>query len=98
MECSMQKKYNLEFKIEAVKLILENGYSLQEACQNLDVPYKTLSKWKNEYLAGILGTPKKSQLTEEQKELKKLRKENTRLKLEREILKKAAAFFAKETN
>lgn len=94
----MQKKYTLEFKIESVKLVLENGYSLQEACQNLDIPYKTLSRWKNEYLAGYLGASKQTQLTEEQKELKRLRKENTRLKLEREILKKAAAFFAKETS
>ena len=93
----MAKKYTLEFKIEAVKLVVENGCSLTEVSQNLEVPYKTLSRWKSEFLKGSLGE-KKVNLTDEQKELKKLRKENTRLKLEREILKKAAAFFAKETN
>ncbi len=88
------KKYTIEFKQEAVKLVTEQGYTQSEAARSLDINSKNICRWVNEANGRPLG--KKMGLTEEQNELALLRKENHRLKLEREILKKAAAFFANE--
>lgn len=88
------KKYTIEFKQEAVKLVTEQGYTQSEAARSLGINSKNICRWVNESKGRPLG--KKAFLTEEQKELTLLRKENHRLKLEREILKKAAAFFANE--
>jgi transposase len=95
---SRGSQYTLEFKKEAVKLVLEQGYAIKEAAERLGINPKNLSRWKQEYLKA--GTPKLATktLTPEQEELMKLKKEIAQLKLEREILKKAAAFFAKESS
>jgi len=88
-----RRSYTKEFKEEAVKLITEQGYSYAEAGRNLGVNPNQLSRWKREIEedSGDAGSAAALQA-----ELKRLRKENKRLKLEREILKKAATFFAKE--
>jgi transposase len=88
-----RRSYTREFKEEAVKLISEQGYSYAEAGRNLGVNPNQLSRWKRE-IEEDSGDP--SSTVSVQAELKRLRKENKRLKLEREILKKAATFFAKE--
>lgn len=89
-------KYTKEFKLEAVKLVTAQGYTQAVAAKNLGVDAKNLSRWVTE-AATAEDVPKgKPHLTIEQEELEHLRKENKRLKLEREILKKAAAFFANE--
>ena len=88
-----RRNYTKEFKEEAVRLITEEGYSYAEAGRNLDVNPNLLSRWKREF-EGVEIDPGSAAVM--QAELKRLRKENKRLKLEREILKKAAAFFAKE--
>ncbi len=88
-----RKSYTKEFKEEAVKLITDQGYSYAEAGRNLGVNPNQLSRWKRE-LEDNIGDPGSAVAL--QAELKRLRKENKQLKLEREILKKAAAFFAKE--
>jgi transposase len=86
------RKYTLEFKEEAVKLVTNEGYSRAEAGRSLGVSDKNISRWLLE-----LNKPKKSlKIPTASEELINLRKENKRLKLEREILKKAAAFFASE--
>jgi transposase len=91
----MNKKYTQEFKEEAIKLITEQGYSQAEVSRNLGVSDTSVNRWLLEHLS---GKSKKSHLEEnEQEELKRLRKENNQLKMEREILKKAAAFFASES-
>lgn len=91
-----KKRFTEEFKGEAIKLVTEQGYSQLEAGRSLGVNGKNISRWLKEskqkkYRPHI----KLKQDTEE--ELNRLRKENHRLKLEREILKKAAAFFVNES-
>ena len=88
-----RNRYTKEFKEAAVKLVTEQGYQISEAARNLGVNANLLGRWKSEMAEGQdeLGNKKALQL-----ELSRLRRENKRLQLEREILKKAAAFFAKE--
>ena len=97
MKKRKRRNYTQEFKDEAVKLIIQQGYSYAEAGRNLGVNPNLLSKWKR----GIEGSSSNDLLPGNavaiQSELKRLRKENKRLRMEREILKKAAAFFAKES-
>ena len=88
-----RRNYTKEFKEEAVKLITEQEYSYAEAGRNLGVNPNQLSRWKRESEGNGVDP---GCTVPVQAELKHLRKENKRLKLEREILKKAAAFFAKE--
>ena len=93
-----KKKYTPEFKMEAVRLITEQGYKTTEAARNLGIHPSVLNRWKSQLtLEGKNAFPGKGRLTPEKEELQKLRKENQRLKMERDILKKAAAFFAKES-
>lgn len=89
----MGTKYTKEFKEEALKLITEHGYSQAEAGRRLGISDKNINRWLKDS-KGL--SPLKPVLSEEQEELKRLRKEVTQLRLEREILKKAAAFFARE--
>jgi transposase len=91
-------KYNLEFKQDAAKLVIEKGYTQQQAADNLGVSLSAIGRWvRAEQGSAIASTPKKSVLKlADQDELMRLRKENERLRMEREILKKAAVFFAKE--
>lgn len=91
-----KKRFTEEFRQEAIKLVTEQGYSQAEAGKSLGVNSKNISRWLKE------GSKKKYKLDRSLKEdtegeLNRLRKENHRLKLEREILKKAAAFFANES-
>ena len=95
MEAKVNRKYTQEFKTEAVKLVVEQGYSIAEAARNLGIDPSMLGKWKNNITTGGFSASGNSKNTQE--ELRCLRKENKRLKMEREILKKAAAFFAKES-
>ena len=93
-----RRKYSQEFKHDAVKLATEQGYRLSEAARNLDIDVSVLRRW-------IIGSakdkstafPGNGRMTPEQVEIKRLREENKRLLMEREILKKAAAFFANES-
>jgi len=89
--------YTQEFKREAVGLILQQNYSIAEASRNLGISYNMLSRWKNEsHKSGLDAFPRKGHKTPEQAELARLKSENKRLRMERDILKKATAFFAKE--
>jgi transposase len=91
-----RRQYTAEFKAEAVKLVTEQGYSVPEAARSLGMNGNLLRIWKNK-LAG--RDSQGNTLTEgEQMELRRLREENRRLRMERDILKKAAAFFANERN
>ena len=88
-----RKRYTQEFKQEAAKLVIEGGYTQAAACKSLGVTNKNISRW----VAQAKGMSKQQPVkTPESIELSRLKKENQQLKLEREILKKAAAFFASE--
>lgn len=90
-----KRKFTQEFKEETVKLITEQGYTAAEVSRNLGIAPSLIYKWKNKiqnWQAAGIDNPQALQ-----EELRQLRKENKRLKMEREILKKAAAFFAKES-
>ena len=93
-----RKRYTREFKEEAVKLIIEQGYRISEAARNLGVSENMLGRWKRELEGGGKDVSGLQGGTAMQAEVNRLRKENKRLKMEREILKKAAVFFAKETS
>jgi len=98
MEQAIRRKYTDEFKREAVDLILAHGYGIAEAARNLGINATMLSRWKREQgKHGEHAFPGTGNMTPEQAELHRLQKENKRLRMERDILKKATAFFAKET-
>lgn len=91
-----KRKYTEEFKKETAKLVLEQGYSQADVARRLSINDKNISRWVAQFLNQ--SNVKQKNIASEGDELIALRKENTRLKLEKEILKKAAAFFAKEFN
>ena len=94
-----QGRYTREFRQEAVKLIIEEKLSFPEAGRRLFLAPSTLSYWVKAYKAGRLGEIGKMQkpLTEIEMELANVKKENAELRMERDILKKAAAYFARES-
>ena len=92
-----RKRYTQEFRESAVKLVTEQGYAIAEAARNLGVNAGVLGRWKRELEDGGRDNSAAVNSKDLQTELTRLRKENQRLKMEREILKKAAAFFAKES-
>jgi transposase len=89
-----RRKFTREFKLSAVKLVNEQGYSIPDAARSLGVDPNCVRGWVGKYSseAGLAPTGEGAMAAE----LRRLRKENARLLMEREILKKAAAFFAKE--
>ena len=87
------KQYPQKFKEEAVALVIEQGYSVPEAAKSLGVATNLLYRWKDKQEQ---SNDKPSLSETEQEELKRLRQEVKTLRMEKEILKKASAFFAKE--
>ena len=92
-----RRTYTPEFKAEAVKLVTEQGYSVAEAARSLGLSENLIRNWKQTLRdKGEHAFPGQGQLPAVEDELRRLRAENKRLLAERDILKKAAAFFAKE--
>jgi transposase len=92
-----RRKFSREFKVEAVRLVRDRGVSAAQAARDLDLHENVLRKWVKEFTATPGGAfPGHGQVKPEQLEIDRLRREVTRLKAERDILKKAAAFFARE--
>jgi transposase len=94
-----QGRYTREFRQEAVKLVMEEKLTLPEAGRRLSLPPSTLRYWVKVYKAGKLGEVGKSYrpLTEVEIDLARTKKELAEVKMERDILKKAAAYFARES-
>ena len=93
-----RRKFSREFKREAVKLVTEQRVAVKQAAHDLDVGESVLRRWVKEGSVDPgQAFPGHGQLKPEQAELARLRRENAKLKAERDILKKAAAFFAKES-
>ena len=96
LEMNTRRKFSAEFKDEAIRLVEEQGVSITQAAKDLGIGLSTLQKWTR------MHRERKSTngqcVTEvEMSELRQLRKEVHRLRMERDILKKATAFFAKES-
>ncbi len=87
------KQYSKDYKEEAVALVREQGYSVPEAAKSLGLASNILYRWKEQIESQLAG---KSLSEDERDELKRLRKEVKNLRMEKEILKRASAFFAKE--
>lgn len=89
----MPRKFSQEYKAEAVKLVTEGGLSNQQAAEDLGIGVSTMEKWVRERTQPKDQTETLSE--SEKEELKRLRKENSQLRMERDFLKKTANYFAK---
>ena len=93
-----RRKFGREFKVEAVRLIKERGVAVTQAARDLDVHENVLRKWVKELSADpAKAFPGAGQMKPDQLEIDRLRREVSKLKAERDILKKAAAYFARES-
>ena len=94
-----QGRYSREFRQEAVKQVIEDKISCNEVARRLSMAPSTLTYWVKAYKSGKLGEVGKAQkpLTELEMELARTKKELAEVKMERDILKKAAAYFARES-
>jgi transposase len=92
-------KYTKEFRLEAVKVVTDGGLSIPEASRRLSLSPSTLSNWVKAYKAGKLEEVGKNhrQLSDKEMELTWVKRELAEVKMERDILKKATAYFAKES-
>jgi len=99
MRGSPRGKYTKEFREEAVKLVVGEKLSWGKAGRRLNLAPSTIGNWVKAYQEGKLGEIGKTYrpLTEVEMELARVKKENAELKMERDILKKAAAYFARES-
>jgi len=97
MNKTKRKTYSKEFKVNAVKMILQGGRKASEVARDLDIQENMLYLWKRKYLEDEQDTfPGKGNLKSKDEYIRQLERENKRLKDERDILKKAAIYFARE--
>jgi transposase len=93
-----RRRHDRAFKLEAVRLVRDRGVSVAQAARDLDLNENMLRRWVKEFSSDPQHAfPGQGQMKPEQQEIERLRREVIRLKAERDILKKAAAFFAKES-
>ena len=88
-----RRQYTDDFKRDAVELVTKQGYSVTDAARSLGINDTLIHKWRRAFEDQDAGTTISK---DEREELKHLRKENHQLRMEKEILKKASAYFAKE--
>ena len=91
-----RRSFSKDFKLEAVKLIKEGGLSVARAAKDLGVYETSLRRWIKQYEVDQGKSPAGALTTAEKEELRRLRREVRTLRMERDVLKKASAFFAKE--
>jgi len=94
-----RKQYSKAFKLDAISLVLDQGYSRAEAARSLEINLSQLGRWIREYRSDDTGQAFRGNgnLTPEQEEIRKLRAQVRQLEMEKRILKEATVFFAKET-
>jgi len=92
-ETKKRRNYTEDFKRDAVALVTEQGYKPSEAARSLGIGDNLVRRWMREFEDAASG---ERLSTDEREELKRLRKENRLLRMEKEILKKASQYFAKE--
>jgi transposase-like protein len=101
MPATKRRQFTPEFKASAVALVLEKGQSIPQVARDLDLVDSAFRRWIQKAQAGRVSPGPAlvtGSQTAEQAELQQLRRENQILRMEREILKKATAFFAKESS
>jgi transposase len=92
-----RKSYSREFKLEAVGLITKKGYSIAEASRNLGIDYSVLRRWKNQLADDPQNAfPGKGKLKAPDEDVRRLKRKLERVTEERDILKKALAYFAED--
>ena len=94
-ETRKRRDYTEDFKRDAVALVTEQGYKVSEAARSLDIGENMVRRWRQQFKEEDLATGLD---TNEREELRRLRKENHQLRIEKEILKKASQLFAREMN
>jgi transposase len=93
-ETVSRRKFTKEFKQEACRLVVEQGQKCAETAKNLGVSESVLGRWVRQYRSnGVVAFPGSGRMLPQEEELRRLERENRRLKMEREILKKAITFF-----
>ena len=99
MMAEKRRNYSEEFKREAIRLATEQGYGVSETARNLGINAKMLGRWKREFdTQASAAFPGNGRIASDKEELQRLRDENKRLRMERDILKKALGFFANGSN
>ena len=94
---SKRRVFSREFKIEAVKLVTQQGYSVSQAAESLGVGANLLRKWREKFAEqGQEAFPGKGKLKAPDEEFRRIKRELERVKEERDILKKALAYFAED--
>ncbi len=95
----LRRTFTPEFRVQAVKLVTEQGKSIAEVARDLDLGESLLRGWKAAHTADGAGAfPGHGNPPALEEELRRLRAENKRLTMERDVLKKATAFFARESS
>ena len=92
-----RRKFSAEFKRKAVQLTKDSERSVAEIAKDVDISETALRRWMAQYEADAGEAPEEALMTSERQELRELRRKVRTLEMEREVLKKAAAFFAKES-
>ncbi len=93
-----RRSFSSEYKAEVVNLVREGGKGIGQVCRELDLTESAVRNWVRQAEIDEKGGSDGNLTSAEREELTKLRRENARLRMERDILKKATAFFAKESN
>lgn len=98
MSQKVRKEYTAQQKAEAVEIVLTTQQSVRQVARNLGIAESSLSRWVREHNGKSAPKPSGSLTPDERQELVQLRRQVKRLEMEREFLKKAAAFFAREVS
>ncbi len=97
MKTLVKRTYTQEFRDAAVKQVLEGGRSIASVARSLEMSSKSLANWVYQARKGLVKRTPTRPVAELDSEMSRLRQENAKLKVEKEILKKAAAYFARES-